>query len=101
LKKMYNDEDAHSRLFKKSDAGLVPAQPGTLLVLAEEPQPRPGDPDYTIGLKVQEIVICLKYLAMHAIEGDHLTLARDALTAAEWVNDLGISEVEDDPWTGL
>jgi hypothetical protein len=35
LKKMYNDEDAHSRLFKKSDAGLVPAQPGTLLVLTE------------------------------------------------------------------
>jgi hypothetical protein len=35
LKKMYNDEDAHSRLFKKSDAGLTPAQPGTILVLTE------------------------------------------------------------------
>lgn len=32
---MYNDEDAHSRLFKKTDAGLVPAFPGTLLILTE------------------------------------------------------------------
>jgi hypothetical protein len=32
---MYNDEDAHNRLFKKSDAGLVPAFPGTILVLTE------------------------------------------------------------------
>lgn len=32
---MYNDEDAHSRLFKKVDGGLMPAFPGTTLVLTE------------------------------------------------------------------
>jgi hypothetical protein len=32
---MYNNEDAHNRLFKSSDAGLVPAFPGTLLLITE------------------------------------------------------------------
>lgn len=30
---MYNDEDSHSRLFKKTDAGLVPAFPSTTLLI--------------------------------------------------------------------
>src|ERR1700677_2105649 len=35
LKRMYNDEDAHSRLFRQSDAALVPAFPWTILTLTE------------------------------------------------------------------
>lgn len=33
LATMYNDEESHSRLFKKSDAGLVPAFPSTTLLI--------------------------------------------------------------------
>lgn len=33
--KMYNDEEAHNRLFKRTDAGLVPAFPGSLIRITE------------------------------------------------------------------
>jgi hypothetical protein len=33
LATMYNDEESHSRIFKKSDAGLVPAFPATTMLI--------------------------------------------------------------------
>lgn len=63
--------------------------------------PGPGDPQYTIEVKRQEIVSCLKYLGIMAVQENELELARTTLTAAEFVDDLNIEPIGDQPWTGL
>ena len=65
------------------------------------PAPEDGDPEYTIEVKRQEIVSCLKYLAILAIQNNALECARGALGAAELVDDLNLESLADAPWTGL
>lgn len=67
----------------------------------QEENPGPGDTDYTYDVKKREIVSCLKYLAVQAIEHHELELARDAINAAKLVNEIDLSELADESWGGL
>ena len=62
----------------------------------------PGDPAYTVQVKVNEIVTCLKHLAVMALNYHELELARNAITAAELVDALEVEpDLGDAQWTGL
>lgn len=64
-------------------------------------EPEPGDPNYTFEVKRVEMVLCLKFLAIEATKRNELKLARDALGAAEIVDEMDLGELLEQPWSGL
>lgn len=87
-------KDVFDRQIQRMADGHLPSE--KLPPAAED-----GDPAYTVGVKMGEIVSCLKYLAIQAIQDNSLELARQALQAAEMVDDLPLEAFDEQPWTGL